>query len=667
MAYDYRVRTAYEADDKQSPKIKAIASNAEKMASIVGDKVKNAFSSAGAAMDSFVASGAKMVGIAGAIALGGAIHGIKTGLVDINAHVEQTEIGFATIFNMLGKTGIEGGLTLAKGLISDIRKDAKDLPGEFKDFVGMAQTLSAPLINAGKGVEDIRNLTRQTVVSASALQVPFEQAAREMAMLVEGRAGTHNLLGMRLGINAHTMVEGANGAKTEFNKASTADRLKLIQELLAKGDESLQKFSKSWEGLSSSAIDAVKQLLGRATMPLFEKLKLDLEKINNLLGSRNAGDFADMVGDALVRGHDYAIEAVDYIHGRWVEIRDVGRELIEDLKKGWQFIEPYAKKAAEHPVETIKSLALLRGGLAAGQGAMSLAGNPLVGDMLKGIMKGGGAAAEGGVGGSAISNVSQLGILGGADREAQMAFHVAGGGGLFDAGMAGAQIAPAAEAVAPSLMAIVGPAGAVAIALAAVIGAIDLLTMDGAELGAFFNTMSKAGQEVWRDIKENFGAAVTSAGQTLKDLWTAARPLVDMLGFALLGAIDGAIYAIRGLLYPFQQLAAAIAWVVKKIPGLTPGGTGFSGEENMGGQKKAPIDLKRVGDIHTELEAMDAMNANKASKLHGAGKTTVTNHNYFTVMQENDPERFAVNVATYLDKVSKHPTRPAGVSSFLTK
>lgn len=386
----YVVRTKYETDTSQA------AAGIDKL-SRKASGLGGALEAAKGMIDGLAAKAAALgTALAGAGAIGAAL-AIKTGLVDVNAQIEDAQIGFATMFRMLGATdSFDQGLGIAKGLLADIRKDAQDLPGEFQDFVGMAQTLTAPLLNAGKGLKEIRDLTRQTAVAGAAMQIPFDQAAREMAELIEGRAGTHNKLGMRMGITAHTTVAGG----AEFNQASTEQRLALLGKLLSKNDEALIAYQKSWKGLTSTAVDSLKQLLGRATSPLFERVKQELVKLNSALGSTKLEALADRVGVLLVKGFDFAMRGVDWIERHWPAIvesaKDFGARLYEAFEKIRPIVEKIASVIAEHPGGVVQGLMGARIGL-----GVATSG---VGDALAGVGAAGGAAL-------AVAAVGAVGAL----------------------------------------------------------------------------------------------------------------------------------------------------------------------------------------------------------------------------------------------------------------
>ena len=110
------------------------------------------------------------------------------------------------------------GMSVAADVMSQMRKDAAALPGEFRDLVGIFKTISIPGFQAGASVDEIRAVAAQAMAVSQVMGLPMEQASRELAMLLEGRAGAHNVLGMRLA--------GLAGQRAEaFNKLTAADRL----------------------------------------------------------------------------------------------------------------------------------------------------------------------------------------------------------------------------------------------------------------------------------------------------------------------------------------------------------------------------------------------------------------------------------------------------------
>lgn len=580
--------------------------------------------------------------VAGGVALGavaGGVAALKTGIVDVNAKLEDMKLGFGTLFSAVGNESFTSGLGLADELIEGIRKDAKALPGEFQDFVGMAQTLSAPLLNAGHGVQSIRDMTRQTVVAAAALGIRYDQAGREMAMLVEGHAGGHNVLGTRLGITANTQVKG----KT-WNDASSDERMKFLSAMLSKADAALGDYSRSWAGMTSTLSDSWKQFLGVATGPLFDRMKRSLGGVLEYLDKHQGkvDELAHRIGDGLVGAWDWletrAVGVFTYLTTHWDGIRgkvvQFGAELRDAFEKAWPVIERigvFLEDKLEHPGRALKEAIAARVALETAKQAPTIAG----------WFSGGGGGAAG----------------------------LAGSGGLSGAGGA-----------------LLGAAGPLAGGLAMLYGAVDVLTQKpevrgtqttqayGAENRAVddrFNNelitytetlytltggIAKIAQELWNDktmgVMANFRAAGENLYSTFQSLWNVVHPLIDLLGLGLIGAIDLVSISLRLLTYPIKLLGEAIDWVVDHIPGL---------RGQLGAAHPAP---KVVGAIAAEDSGPymgHQLNAEASGLGRGTKNAVVNNNNDFrgsrieikVDAKDQDPDRLIRRMFHKLGEASR--------------
>ena len=625
---DYVVETVYRVDDRQAVRAVGSTARAVEMGTAALESFGGMASGALASIESFAAGTIMGLGAAG---VAGAVMGVKTGLVDVNAKLEDVSIGFATIFNMMGATSsFENGLTAAKGLMSEIRDDAAALPGEFGDFVQMAQTLAAPLIQAGKGLEDIRQLTRKTVVAAAAMGVEYQQASREMAMLLEGHAGGHNVLGMRLGITHSTQVNGK-----DFNKASEAERFDFISKALKKADDSLPAFQKSWAGLTSTMTDDAKRLLGAATLPLFEQIKGNLQHVNDFLESPRAMMWAERVGEGLGEAFDYMTGRVEWIGAHWAEISTDAKAWATAIYSAFERIEPiivriakFIGKELQNPEKALHDYVALKISLA----AMSNAG---------GIVRTGTSLAE---------------MFGGSGA-------AAGAGG--EAGAAAA--AGGAMASTPA-----------AIALVALAGAVDVTTRSAEGLTPVLGSMIEMGNWYWQGIKDHWASAGEGLMQGFKDLWEAVRPLIDALGTGLLIVVDALAVALDGLVQIFAGLASAIRWVTDKI-GLSRAESYVAPNSPVELDLGTSVVMPRThatdydpdsSGISPEQQAkfdMEAMKILAKSKaLGGSGKTTVNVNAPLTLLSDADPERLAIKVASHIGDKIRNPTRDYSFTSYLT-
>ncbi len=575
MSVEYNVvaNLTLQGDGSATAKLANVARQADRThsaLSTLGTAAASGMASVGSAVertiDRMASLTAATVKWGAVLAVGGAIAATKVGLVNVNAELEKTQLGFATMFTMFDAApNFAAGLSMGKELLAGIRQDAASLPGEFLDFASMAQTVTAPMIQLGKSTDDIRRLTSETVVSAAALGVEFQQAGREMAMLLEGHAGGHNILGLRLGITAHTKAGGK-----DWNQASGADRLAYVESLMAKTGPALEAYKKSWGGLTSTLTDSLKQFAGAATSPLFERIKGTVGTINTWWEQhpRQVDRVATAIGVRLVGAYDFVGRKVTWVVENFGALEQKAHRAADAFVDGWERAWPIIERIGEfigdklsHPMETLKELVALR----LGASALQFAPGAYRG-LSSTNWKGGAGAASA----APIASGAARASLAEAAGFTKFGEHAVSEAGLF---------AGAGDAAAPtsaSLTGLAGSAGAASVALIAIVGAVDVLTMDVTQQSAIVATLGTAGQEMWRELKTNVGSLVAETSETFSNLWVAARPLVDLFGVALIGAVDGVVYMLRFLLLPLRGLAAAVEWVVSKIPGMTEKAKGGS-------------------------------------------------------------------------------------------
>lgn len=273
--------------------------------------------------------------IGAAAGVGAVVYGIGK----LNADLESTQIGLAATFNAFGAVeNFSEGTRLAADMVEKMRKDAQALPGEFADLKAFFSLSLSPGLQAGKTPAELEKMSATMMATAASLQVPMDQAAREYAMLLGGRAGAHNILGAKLGLT---------GAKaTAFNAESGAKRAEDIIKLTKPFDAALPAMEHSWDGLTSTLRDTLKHALQLGTAAPFEHVKATLERINGWFDNNSArvGRWAQQVGDGLALAWDKGVAlAEDW----WPTILTVAKELGHELSVIWEKVEPAVSKIAE--------------------------------------------------------------------------------------------------------------------------------------------------------------------------------------------------------------------------------------------------------------------------------------------------------------------------------
>ena len=352
---------------------------------------------------------------AGAAALGGVVYGIT----HINKELETTKISMAAIFGANGFTkNMTEGMEMSSDVLTKMRKDAAALPGEFGDLVSIYRTIATPGFQAGMDPDKLRDFSARTMATGAVMGLPMEVVAREMAMLLEGRAGAHNMLGLRLaGL-------GGDSAK-QFNQKSSEDRLKFLNKELDKYKDSIDVFSGSFEGLWTSAVDNAKNFGKILLDNIFGKMKGTLVDVNKWFSDNQLllSTYAEALGSHLGKAWDIGIQKIQ----EWYPaVEAFATNAWERIVAIWEQIQPYVdrfgaslKDALKDPgtIDKIVHLLELYAAVKIGGGALDLVGGV------------GGVKAIG-------SGIGKLGSLGGA--------------GMAALGISGAELA----AVAPALLAV---------------------------------------------------------------------------------------------------------------------------------------------------------------------------------------------------------------------
>ncbi len=365
-----------------------------------------------------VESAGSVVMTLGKIGAGSVFAGAVYGVQGLNAQLEISKNSVAAVLNAQGVSAtMPEARARAHGLVKQMQIDARDLPGEFSDLFGIFQTGIGSALQAGLTDDTFRQLSAKTMAAAKALDVPMDQAGRELSKLLMGSAGMDNTLGMRLGFDAEKTYKDLDKVDKKFKDLSAEGRSGLITEALGKFGPSIEAFGKTFDAQWSTLLDNGKQFIGLATTPLFEEAKVTLAEINQWLtdNQERVKDFANTLGRGLVeafrRGIALALEWGPIIY-------DFAVKTMDRLERGWRVVEPYFTKAAgvfagmlkdaDGTLDKVEKVLGLYAGLKLAGGA-----NEVVAFFAGG---GGGPGPGGGAGGAlgSIKGTVGAGLIGGA-------------------------------------------------------------------------------------------------------------------------------------------------------------------------------------------------------------------------------------------------------------
>ncbi len=546
---------------------------------------------------------------AGAATMGGGIAAMAYGVTKLNGELESTKIGLGSIFSANGiARDLPAGMKLASDTIRDMREDAKKLPGEFGDLLGIFRTGAIPAFHAGASPEQFRKLSAQAMAAAKVSSVPMDQAGREFAMLLEGRSGAHNVFGMRL--------LGLSGDKAEaFNNLDPNKRLETLSRELGKFSASIDVFGGSFEGLSSTFIDNVKEFARLATEPLFGRVKDWLKDTNGWLESN--GDrmktWANNAGTHLANAFDWAKKKLEewgpvlkgFAETGWERIRETFQQMRPHIDAAAESLKKFLQdpQAIDKLITLGKTYLALKVAQSATGSAFSVGGS---------LLQGAGALA-------------QLGVFGGGAAGTAAAGATAGAGGAAGAGV----LATLSAAALP-----------VAVALAAV-GTVSWAVYEGMQLH----------KEWTHDIADDYRLMHDTARRTIgaydrmSEDWASvtARAAVDIDQLRKAGNDTAA--AVYELELASYQAAAAMKSMVR---------------ERWDSRDKAITEhALEMGTLGTQQMAKDFIRGQgefkKQPKKHkGGGGGTNIQKVEIVVTSNQDPSRIARAVAGELEKLQRN-------------
>lgn len=318
------VKYTVEVDFKQSGSIDAGLgiSNATQKLSGLASKF-NAVSSAAGQFNGMLDSiGGAIAGISmsaatgiGTALAGGFAMAVREAF-KFNEQMENTQISIANMASANGIAGsFQGAFRLAGDTMVQMRKDARELPGEFKDLASIMGSMTPAAANAGIGMPGIEKMAAKVMVVASMVDgLSMKTAGNEMGALLSGDA-RHNM----------PMVRALGITDTKaFNKLDQKQRTAVLNEHLDKSNtpEALERIKGSWEVIKSTAIDSVRQSTAAIGGPMFVAVKDIVAKFNEL-GKGENGDrnrerwtmFAWKLGDDLKKVFDYGVTGVEHWYG----------------------------------------------------------------------------------------------------------------------------------------------------------------------------------------------------------------------------------------------------------------------------------------------------------------------------------------------------------------
>lgn len=548
----------------------------------------------------------KVTGIGEAFLKVGAAAAVATATYAVghlNNELEQTQISLGAIAQAQGFANtFEEGFGMAGKQLKAMKQDVKTLPGDLGQLSNIMKMIATPAAQGGANMDQIRKLAGRTMLTGTILGVPMEVASREMANLLAGRAGAHNILGSRLGF--------IGGAAKQFNAMDAAHRLAAINKELDKYAGATNRFSQSFIAQWTTLKDNIKySVLAEATAPLFERIKTSIGAINSLFehNADRVAAFTRMVGTDLVK-------AWDMVAARVAKLEPIF----------WRLVE----------------------------GASRLTSTKAEGFLAKAALGLLGAK----VAGPAISGAS--GMLGGALSMGGKIAQIAGSASAME-GLASA-FAVLANPV--TIGAVAAGLAALGTAAVAVVGAIHAITDETSSFHDYAVTLwheiSAIAEDSFERIRGAVGELVTAITPFVDQLGTELLYAIREAAPLLSTVADGFLATASAIRHVLGVMRA-----IPGVGGLIPGGDdeGASG----GPARTSTAWSDRGGGGHKMKEAAEVFGEAVAKRgAGGGGGGTHVQKVEIVVNSNQDPSRIARLTAIEWRKWAKNPTRSPHVADY---
>jgi hypothetical protein len=263
---------------------------------------------------SLLGIGAALVGYIG-------FHQASKSLIDFNSGLEQAQIQMAGLMAQAGRGTYTSNLEAAATLVRQMQIDSRASVGTTQEFVAMASMLVQPLTMAGASLENIRDMTRESVVASKAMGIAADVAARDVDQAVRGMYRSVDQFSGKL---LTPLGYGGEEGRRRFNALTMQQRFAELQRALS--TDAIQAMAKgqegSYAGVMSTFVDITQMTLGRVGMPLFKRLTEELKSWNRWLiaNEDRVNHIADVLGTKILQAAISFRDAILWAAEHWKSI-----------------------------------------------------------------------------------------------------------------------------------------------------------------------------------------------------------------------------------------------------------------------------------------------------------------------------------------------------------
>lgn len=528
----YDVRASLTADARgMASTFKRAAHDARSL----GDAIRGTNRMASNMVGQMVALGAATFGLH---AVTQTFKGMISSGVKFTSELEKTKIGLQAVIMGVEEVPWEEAGKRGAAAFQKVREMAILSPATSEEMFNIFQGIIGPIESAGFSMNKVLDITNDTVLAASALNVDYQQASRDISMMARGTAGME--------VKLFSMLRSTGAIKEdakEWNAMLPKDRVEKLSAALKKFAGSGKAFGSSWAGVTSTFKDLIDNFKASAMSPVMRVIGRNLEAFNGYVIQHrteleNFFDGVGMtVGSRIGALFDRAREGFTWVLTNWGTIVERFDHVVSKTKE----IAPIIAKAAIAWQGVQLGRQVVGGGLQMGGAAADLLGG--AGGIMGGMFAGRAAGASAAGGG--LTRAMQMGGVGGGFTgieggftEAMLASSASGGGGAAAAGM--------------------GTAG-VLIALAAALAAVAAIVLTVKEYWTQFTT-------IFAETGLQIGKMFMGLGMSI---WKFLAPILKIVGSLIMGVLTPAwiIFStlLRGLMFVLTPLFELLGFITNAI------------------------------------------------------------------------------------------------------
>lgn len=319
---------------------------------------------------------------------------LTSSAIKYTSSLEATKIGLSSIMSAVENVSWDKATKMAGTAFEKIKKMSIVSPGSAQDMFGIFNGIVGPVRAAGAPLEKVYDLTNDTTLAAAALGVDFQQASRDINMMMRGAAGVD--------VKMFSLLKSTGAIKEnteQWNKSLTnAQRVEKLSAALKKFAGSGEAFGHSWAGVMSTFQGLTDELKRTTFQPLMKAVAHTVDGLNDVLdkhSDRIAKSF-EWLGSSMVRVWDSTLGALDW---NTVMLR---------FERGAVVVGNALQRAAQWADGLISDWHELSNGLREAMPMLKMAAGIYLGNKVMGALAGGG-----GGGGSGSSSSSALQGAGG--------------------------------------------------------------------------------------------------------------------------------------------------------------------------------------------------------------------------------------------------------------